>query len=51
MGAVKNESVFSVKIPSHRFSGKPVTEAAMEMTVLFGSLAFSGGNGVNGFGD
>lgn len=43
--AVKNESCLSIKF-SHRLSGKLVSEDTIEMTALFGSLAFSGGNSV-----
>lgn len=37
--------VFSIK-SSLRLSGKLVIEGTIEMTVLFGSLAFSGGKSV-----
>lgn len=38
--------VFPIKT-SHRFSGKLVIEDTIEMTVLFSSVAVSGGNSVN----
>lgn len=46
----KMNHVFSIKT-SHRFSGKLVIEDTIETTVLFGSVAFSGGNCVNHSGD
>lgn len=46
----KMNHTFSIK-SSHRFSGKLVIEDTIEMTILFGSLAYSGGISVNRFGD
>lgn len=42
----KMNHVFPIKT-SHRFSGKLVIEDTIEMTVLFSSVAVSGGNSVN----
>ena len=47
---VRNDHVFPIKA-LHRFSGKLVTDDKIEMTVLFDSKAFSGGNGINQFWD